>query len=248
MLRYNEWKQLNESFLGPVTLGLGNVQSLGIQGAHFTLEDLQAIEEAAKKGKKKMFGDDPGAMNVKDKSKDDDDDDKLEGDDDDDSDDIDSDDDSDDSGKDDDGGGAKKKDKSDKGDDKGDDGAGCGPMMKKGGKGGKKKCEEVAPKAPVTEDEEWWQSLQNQLCADPNRKFSDGTEYLHKEDAVIPPTNANSQLIADEPAPGEVGHAAQQRFGVGADEPVEAKNPVGNWGGFSEVGEVTQQLRDPYDW
>ena len=265
MLKYKEWKQLNESFLGPVTLGLGKVQNLGIQGANFKLEDLEAIEEAAKKGKKKMLGDDPDGGGLekivglkkkikgdKDELKGDEeelegDDDDLDGDlDDDGDDDLGDDDDDLDGDKDDLGGGAKKKVKLDLGGDPGAEGGKISPMMKKCKKGGKgKKCESTER----TEEQAWWDSLSHQLSADPNKRYSDGTEFLQKEDAVIPPSNANASLVSDEPGPGDIGFSPQQRFGVGSEDgQVEAKNPVGDWGGFSTINHVEQGIRDQYDW
>ena len=258
MLRYKEWKQLNESFLGPVTLGLGNVQNLGITGSQFSVEDLEAIEEAAKKGKKKMFGggDEDGIekklaglkKKVKgDKDELEGDEDELEGDEDEkdhkepegDEDELEGDDDGD---KDDLGGGAKKKVV---------DLGGDGPMFaKKGGKGkkgckksGKGKCEETM----TDEDKAWWASLSHQLSANPNKKYSDGTEYfLQKEDAVIPPSNTNAELVNDDPAPGpgDIGFSPQQRFGVGSEgEEVVARNPAGTWAGFSPIESVEQGIR-----
>ena len=57
MLKYKEWKQLNESFMGsPSVLGMGQPTNLGVTGS-FGLAELEAIEEAAKK--KKMLGDMP---------------------------------------------------------------------------------------------------------------------------------------------------------------------------------------------
>jgi hypothetical protein len=254
MLKYKQWKELNESFLGPVTLGLGNVRSVGITGSQFTLEDLEAIEEAAKKGKKKMLGDSPEGGLEKlaglkkkikiDKDEIEDDDDELEGDEDDeiedeiedDDDELEGDEEDDDEDLD---------DKKDLGKKKVIDLGGEGPMfakkggkgckskkcgMKKGGKGCKgKKCEETM----TAEDKAWWDSLTGQIASDPNKRYSDGTEYL--EDSISPPDDPNSRLISDEPGPGEVGYAPTQRVG--------GTNPTGSWAGFSQIDSVEQGIR-----
>ena len=234
MLKYKEWKQLNESFLGPVTLGLKNVQNLGIAGSNLKF-DLEAIEEA-KKGKKKMLGEIEPKKVVDDEEKVDldkvkikDDDEELEGDDEElegDDEELEGDEDE------------LKKDKL------GDKDLGGGekekvidePMFaKKGGKGKKKACKKE--ETMTTDEQAWWNSLNSQVNSDPDHRYSDGTEYLQKEDAVIPPSNSNAQLD-HEPEPGEAGYAPQGRLGGGV-----AKNPVGNWAGFSEIESVEQGIR-----
>ena len=257
MLKYKQWKQLNESFLGPVTLGLGNPQNLGITGNNFTLEDLEAIEEAAKKkGKKKMdIGDLDGGDVKIDKVHDDeeeldddedkefdakkkvhDDEEELEGDDED----LEGEEDDEENG------GVKAKKVIDL---KGDEGGGAPMFAKKGGKGkkgcgksgkGKKGCGKSGKgkKCESAEEQDWWNSLTHQLSADPNRKFSDGTEYLrvHAEDAINPPSDPNAELISDEPGPGEVGFAPENRVG--------GTNPLGGWAGYSQIDYVDQAIRE----
>jgi len=61
MLSYREYKLLNESLLaaGPMALGLRTPNSLGVMGSQPEMTEEEALEEAKKKGKKKMLAVEP---------------------------------------------------------------------------------------------------------------------------------------------------------------------------------------------
>jgi hypothetical protein len=90
-----------------------------------------------------------------------------------------------------------------------------GEMMlsKKKAKKGAKKCAKKSAKKKMTKEEvEWAKSVIRQLNSDLNPKFSDGLNL--EEDKVVAPQNANDDLIDDqEPGPGDMGYAPQQRLG-----------------------------------
>lgn len=178
MITYKEWKSLNESFGGAIPIGVGTPSVVGsIMGSKLGLYE-------AKKGKKKMFGDEevPEEKEEEEEEKDE----------------------------------KPKDDKEEKGEkgDKGDKG-------EKGDKGDDDEKDDKRPaflmskkksKKMTKENEEWYNSVKGQLGSDPNQKSWDGFSTL-EEDAVIPPTDPNAELVDNQPGPGEVGYSPSTRLG-----------------------------------
>jgi len=204
MLSYKEWKELNESFGGPVPLGIGKQQAVGVVNSLSTIEDLESLEEAAKKKKKKMLADledkelevSPDDVDI-DVDVDDEEDDVCPGKDDE----VDIDVDVDDEEEEEDVPPmmAKKKMK--------------GKMKKKMAKKGCKTCK-ASSKKMTKEDQEWYNSVKRQVDSDPNRKYNDGLPSI-SEDALLAPEQEPEadQMTPNEPQPGEVGYAPEQKIG-----------------------------------
>jgi hypothetical protein len=195
VLTFKEWKTLNENFGGAIPIGLGQPSAVvGVVGAQFGDE---AQLEEAKKGKKKMFGDEEPEKDddedkevkivVKGKKDDDKDDDEDKG--------------------------------EEKGEDKGEEKVDKEPDGDKDDKPAflmsKKKCKGCnckSDKKMAKENKEWYGSVINQLNSDPNAKFWDGFSTI-EEDALLAPADQNAGLVDGEPAPGSVGSAPVQRVG-----------------------------------
>jgi hypothetical protein len=178
MITYKEWKSLNESFGGAIPIGVGTPSVVGgIMGSKLGLDE-------AKKGKKKMFGDEevPEEKEEEEEEKDEkhkDDDDKEE---------------KEEKGE------KKDKDDDDEKCDEKDDKRPAFLMSKK------------KSKKMTKENEEWYNSVKGQLGSDPNQKSWDGFSTL-EEDAVIPPADPNAELVDNQPGPGEVGYSPSTRLG-----------------------------------
>lgn len=84
-----------------------------------------------------------------------------------------------------------------------------GPMFSK-------KKSKKGMKAESAEEDEWWASVKSMLGPAPNTKYSDGWSEYH-EDALLPPNDPNAQ-VSQEPSPGDVGFAPQQRLGSNFEE------------------------------
>jgi len=221
---YKQWRVLNETFggFGPITLGLGKQQSVGVVGAQLGEEpEGEELDEKKKCCGKKMDAE----VELKAKPdaeappEDDDetsevpeDDGKL-SDEDSDDDDDDGDDDDDEGGDDDDEGGDSEV--PDEGDDADPDITKKPLLMKKKMKKGMKKA---MKKGMKKEDQDWWNSVNSMMLADPNYKSWDGFTRI-EEDALLPPADANAGLgdmeprVDGEPQPGEPGFAPQSRIG-----------------------------------
>lgn len=87
-------------------------------------------------------------------------------------------------------------------------------QKKQGKKQAKKQTKKMKKESTDMSDEEqdWWNSVHSMIGA-PQTKFSDGWSEYH-EDALIPPSDPNAQVAkSEEPGPGEIGFAPQQRVG-----------------------------------
>lgn len=97
----------------------------------------------------------------------------------------------------------------------------AGPMFSKkksGKKSAKKSTKKMkAEQAVPTEEEKWWNSVQNMLSV-PQSKFGDGWSEYH-EDSLLPPTDPNAAVTA--PQPGQPGFAPQGRIGPMAGQTFE---------------------------
>lgn len=223
---YKQWKMVNESFgaLGPINLGFGRPQSIGITGSQFEIdnpegEELEEAKSGSKKSKKmdadiEITDEDPKNRLVKklgnakkdiEKVDDEVEDDELDDSDDDDDDEDEELDDSDDDGD----------DIPDDEEDKDPDITKRPMLMKKKMKKGMKKA---MKKSMKKEDRDWWNSVHNMVLSEPESKSWDGFSRI-KEDALLPPVDSNKGLGDAEPemnanpGPGEVGYAPQTRFG-----------------------------------
>lgn len=202
MLSYKQYKLLQESFAGNVTLGLGTQPSVGggpINNLGFTSIKADELAESKRGGckKKKMDADadidmdDDGDEEISDKLDikkkpmgkpvddmgDDDSDDDDDGDDDSDGD-VDM----------------------DNGEETDKMRPTATPFMKKNMKKNMKK-------KMTKEESEFLQSLKKMLEFNPNTKNWDGISKI-SEDSLLPPSNPNAGLNSDaEPQPGEVGYA-----------------------------------------
>jgi hypothetical protein len=188
MLKYNEWKQLNENFGGPIPLGLGRPNVVGLMGAH-------NLEEAAKKGKKKMFGDVEPEEEPEDEEPEDEEEDEPKG---------------------------KCDEKPEKEPEEGDetekepeegDEKPDFLMSKK-----KSKCKSCkkSKKKMTKEEQEWYNSVMGQIGSNPNEKHWDGFSEI-QEDSLVAPSDPNAGLADNgelkQAQPGEVGYAPVQRVG-----------------------------------
>lgn len=211
---YKQWRLLNESFgaLGPITLGLGKQHSIGVVGSQLGEDPKEGdeLEEGkcgGKKCSKKMDADVDIEPDDDEEVPDEAPEEELP---------------KDKELKDDDEEGDEEKDSDDETDDVPDDEEDSDPditkkplLMKKKCKAGMKKA---MKKGMKKEDQEWWNSIHNMLLADPEAKSWDGFSRI-KEDALLPPADANAGLanmepeLANDPQPGEPGFAPQTRIG-----------------------------------
>lgn len=203
MLSYKQYKLLEESFAGNITLGLGRQPSVGggpINNLGFTSIKADELAETKRcSGKKKMDADadmdDDGDEEVSDeldikkkpmgKPADDvdDSDDDSEGDDDGDEDDD------------------------DDGDEDMDNGEETDKMRPTATPFMKKNMKKNMKKKMTKEEIEWVLSLKKMMEFNPNSKHWDGISKM-TEDSLLPPSNPNAGLDSNaEPQPGEVGYA-----------------------------------------
>lgn len=90
---------------------------------------------------------------------------------------------------------------------------------KKMGKNYSKKKMSHDTKKMTKEESEFFDSLQRQTGGTKFEISELGVWEPVTEDALLPPNDPNAQLTANEPGPGEVGYAPQQRMGVGEPGP-----------------------------
>lgn len=202
---YKQWQMLNETFgaVGSFTLGLSNPQSLGIVGS----QGLMDLEEAKKQAKKKKMDAD---IEMDDEISDEDDDDmeiekigikgkKLVG-------------------------PEEEEEEEEEDGEEEEEEEEIDTDITKRPIFMKKKCKKAMKKAMKKgmkkEDQEWWNSINNMLLANPDTdKCWDGFSRI-KEDALLPPVDSNQGLadmnpqIYGTPQPGEVGFAPQTKFGL----------------------------------
>ena len=217
---YKQWKLLNEALggIGPFTLGLSNPQSVGVIGAQLG-EEGEELEEAKKapKGKKKMGAeiDIDAEKEVDDDISDETDDDiSDETDDETEVDKVDIEDDDDEETE------TPEEEEEEEEGEEIEDGEKITTDITKKPMLMKKKCKKGMKKAMKKEDRDWWNSVNSMLLSDPDTEKSwDGFSKI-KEDALLPPVDANEGLadaaptVSDDPQPGEPGFAPQTRFGL----------------------------------
>jgi hypothetical protein len=207
MRTYKSWKQLNENFGGPIPIGLGRPSVVG--GVMGSQEASMELDEAKKKKKKKMLGDEmprkplEGPEDELERKPGDEEEEELldrkHGDEE-----------------------EEEEEEKELGDEEelerkpGDEELSDELPAKKDLMMSKKKCNKSAKKSKkkmTKEEQDWYDSVTHQINSDPNRKYWDGFKQL-EEDALIPPADPNAAVTEPhEPRPGEVGYAPVPRLG-----------------------------------